>query len=123
ITRLKDHKYLNDAAYAAAYSASRRDTQKLGRVRVSAALRQRGVHKEVIDKAVRAAYDGVDEERLARDFLRRKRIARPKDARDAARAFRSLVRAGFATRTIMRVLRNWDVDEELLGALESEQET
>jgi regulatory protein len=122
IERLKDHKYLNDAAYAAVFSTSRRDNQKLGRARVTAALRTRGVHKDVIDKAVRAAYDGCDEERLARDFLRRKRVPRPKDAREAARAFRALARAGFATRTIVRVLRNWQVDDELLTALESEQE-
>ena len=80
------------------------------------------MHAEVIDKAVRAVYDGHDEEQLARAFLRRKRAARPKDARDAARIFRLLLRAGFGTRSIVRVLRNWRVDDELLTALESEQE-
>ena|SRR5438105_739976 len=122
VARLKDHKYLNDAAYAAVYSTSRRDTQKLGRARVTAALRNRGVHKEVIEKAVHAAYDGVNEEQLARDFLRRKRIPRPQAARDAARAFRRLARAGFPTSIIVRVLRHWDVDDEVLTALEGEQE-
>src|SRR5205085_10356939 len=122
VARLKDPKYLNDAAYGTAYTTNRRENEKLGRMRVMAGLRARGVHAEVIDKAVRAVYDGHDEEQLARAFLRRKRAARPKDARDAARIFRLLLRAGFSTRSIVRVLRNWKVDDELLTALESEQE-
>ncbi len=120
IARLKDQKYLNDSAYAAAYSANRRDNEKLGRMRVVAGLRQRGVHAEVIEKAVRAAYAGQDEERLARAFLRRKRVSRPADAREAARAFRMLARAGYSMRSIVRVLRAWKVDDELLDRLESE---
>jgi regulatory protein len=121
VEKLKDQKYLNDTAYAAAYSTNRRDNEKLGRMRVVAGLRQRGVHAEVIEKAVRAAYATQDEEQLARAFLRRKRVRRPADAREAARAFRMLARAGYSTRSIVRVLRGWKVDGELLDALEGEQ--
>ena len=121
VAKLKDQKYLNDSAYAAAYSTYRRDNDKLGRMRVIAGLRARGVHSEVIDKAVHAAYDSQNEEQLARAFLRRKRAKRPNDAREAARTFRLLARAGFSTRVIVRLLRNWKVDDELLDALENEQ--
>src|SRR6476469_10693015 len=67
IRKLKDQGYLNDSQYAAAYSSFRRDNEKFGRQRVITDLKGRGVHGEVIDKAVGEAYDGVNEEKLARD--------------------------------------------------------
>ena len=53
IRRLKDRGYLNDAQYAAAYSSFRRDNEKFGRRRVITDLKAKGVHGEVIEKAVR----------------------------------------------------------------------
>jgi len=120
IRRLKDHGYLNDSQYAAAYSSLRRDNQRYGRMRVITDLKAKGVHGEVIERAVGAAFEGVNEERQAREYLRRKRLEKPKDQKQAARIFRQLVRAGFGTKTILTILKKWDVDEETLGALESE---
>ncbi len=74
IRRLKDQGYLNDSKYAAYYSSMRRDNQKLGRRRVITELKTRGVHAEVIEKAVETAYDGVSEEKQAREYLRKKRL-------------------------------------------------
>jgi regulatory protein len=121
IRRLKDQGYLNDAQYAASYSSLRRDNQRFGRMRVVTDLKVKGVHGEVIEKAVDAAFDGVNEEKQAREYLRRKRLEKPKDQKQAARIFRQLVRAGFGTKTIFAILKKWDVDEETLGALESER--
>jgi regulatory protein len=120
IVRLKDRGYLNDAKYAAAYSSYRRDNEKFGRMRVVTDLKIRGVHGDVIEKAVSSAYDAVNEEKLAREYLRRKRLQRPTDQKQAARIFRQLVRAGFAFKTIFAILKKWDVDEETLTALENE---
>src|ERR1700739_388666 len=78
IRRLKDQGYLNDSQYAASYSSLRRDNQKLGRMRVVTELKTRGVHGSVIEKAVGAAYDGVSEEKQARDYLRKKRLGQTK---------------------------------------------
>lgn len=122
IVRLKDHGYLNDAKYAAAFSSYRRDNEKFGRRRVITDLKIKGVHGEVIEKAVTAAYEDVNEEKLARDYLRRKRLQKPKDQKQAARIFRQLMRAGFGSRTIFTILRNWNVDDETLTALEGETE-
>ena len=91
-------------------------------MRVISDLKARGVHSEVIDKAVAAAYDGANEEKLAREFLHRKRLAKPTDRKQAARVFRTLLRAGFSSRTSLTILKNWDVEDEVLTALESEQE-
>ena len=120
IRRLKDQGYLNDSQYAASYSSLRRDNQKFGRMRVITDLKARGVHGSVIEKAVDAAFDGVNEEKQAREYLRRKRLEKPKDQKQAARIFRQLAHAGFGTKTIITILKRWDVDDETLGALESE---
>jgi regulatory protein len=120
IRRLKDQGYLNDANYAAVYSGLRRDNEKFGRMRVVTELKARGVHGEVIEKAVSDAYDAVSEQKQARDFLRRKRLQQPKDQKQTARIFRQLLRAGFSSKTIFKILKTWDVDEETLTELESE---
>ncbi len=123
IARLKERKYLNDSAYASAYCSYRKENEKFGRRRVITELKARGVHGEVIEKAVTASYEGVDEEKLAREYLSRKRLVKPADQKQAARIFRTLVRAGFATRTVVRILRHWDVADEVITALETEPES
>jgi regulatory protein len=120
IRRLKDRGYLNDSQYAAYFSSLRRDNQKLGRRRVVTDLKIKGVHGDVIDKAVDAAFEGVSEEKQAREYLRRKRLVKPKDRKETARVFRQLARGGFGTKTIFTILKKWDVDEETLSELESE---
>jgi regulatory protein len=122
VVRLKDQGYLNDAKYAAAFSSYRRDNEKFGRIRVVNDLKAKGVHGEVIAKAVSSAYEDVKEETLAREYLRRKRLQKPKerDQKQAARIFRNLMRAGFGAKTIFAILKKWDVDEEIISEFESE---
>jgi regulatory protein len=78
------------------------------------------VHGDVIEKAVSSVYEEVNEEKLARDFLRRKRLQKPADQKQAARIFRQLTRAGFQLKTVFAILKKWDLDEETLTALENE---
>lgn len=120
IIRLKGHRYLNDSSYAAAYAALRRDNQKFGSKRVITDLKVKGVHSEVIEKAVSGAYSEVDELAHARAFLKRKRLNRPTNNREAARIFRALMRAGFGVSTSIRILKNWEVEDEVLTALQEE---
>jgi len=122
IRRLKDQGYLNDARYAASYSALRRDNEKFGRRRVVTELKIKGVHGDVLDSAVETAYAEINDEKQAREYLRRKRVQKPKDRKQAARIFRQLMRAGFASKTIFNILRKWDVEDELLTQLEGEDE-
>ena len=122
IRRLKDQGYLNDARYAASYSALRRDNEKFGRRRVVTELKIKGVHGDVLDSAVETAYAEINDEKQAREYLRRKRVQKPKDKKQAARIFRQLMRAGFASKTIFNILRKWDVEDELLTQLEGEDE-
>jgi len=98
----------------------RRDNQKFGRMRVITELKARGVHGDIISKAVDTAFDSVNDEKQAREYLRRKRIEKPTNQKQAARIFRQLARAGFGTKTILTILKKWDVDDDTLTALESE---
>jgi regulatory protein len=120
VLRLKDQHYLNDTQYATAYSGYRRDNEKFGRRRVISDLKNRGVHADVIEKTVAESYAGVDEEQLARQYLSRKRLRKPQDEKQAVRVFRTLARAGFNTRTIVGILKKWDLDDEVINALETE---
>ncbi len=83
-------------------------------------LKIKGVHGDVIDKAVDAAFEGVSEEKQAREYLRKKRLVKPKDQKQTARIFRQLARGGFGTKTIFAILKKWEVDDETLTQLESE---
>lgn len=120
IARLKEHKYLNDSRYAAAYSNYRQANQKFGKRRVITDLKAKGAHGDVIDAAVAEAYAGVNEEKLARKHLARKRMRKPANDREAARIFRALLRAGFSSSTIFRILNKWQVSDEMLDTLQEE---
>jgi regulatory protein len=122
ILRLKEQKYLNDSSYAAAYTSFRKENEKFGRRRVITDLKVKGVHGDVIEKAIDEAYSGVDEQDLARAYLRRKRIKEPQNEKDAARIFRSLMRAGFGAGVIIKILKKWNVDDEMLSALQRQEE-
>jgi len=120
VVRLKDQGYLNDAKYATSFSSYRRDNEKFGRMRVVNDLKAKGVHGEVIEKAVSSVYEDVKEENLARAYLRRKRLKKPIDQKQTARVFRNLMRAGFGSKTIFTILKKWDVDVETITELENE---
>ena len=122
IAHLKEQKYLNDTHYATTYTSLRKENNSFGKRRIISELKQRGIHDDIIEKTVTTAYSDGNEEQLARDFLRRKHLAKPVDKKQSARIFRQLVRAGFSSRTIMAILKKWDVEEEVLNALESVEE-
>lgn len=119
VEKLKEQRYLNDTNYATVYSNLRRENEKFGRMRVVADLKAKGVHGDVIEKTVGPAYEGINEERLARAFLNRKRLKKPENEKQAARVFRMMLRAGFTTRTIVGILKKWDVDDDALLAMET----
>jgi regulatory protein len=118
IARLKEQRYLNDTSYATSYARLRQENQSFGKRRVQQDLIQKGVHAEVIAKTLDSAYEDVNEEELARRHLDRKRISKPANEKEAARVMRMLVRAGFSTGVIFKILKKWDVDDEALAALE-----
>jgi regulatory protein len=109
LARLKDHGYLNDAAFAEAYARLRQENEKLGVRRVRQDLQQKGVGKELIAETLEARYGQTNEEALAREHLERKRIGKPQNEKET----------GFSTGTIYKILRQWNVPDEALAALEN----
>jgi regulatory protein len=122
IARLKENGYLDDAAYAEIYARLRQQNEKLGQRRVTQSLTQKGVSKQIVAEAVEARYADIDEESLARQHLSRKRLPKPESPKDTARVMRRLVAAGFSTSVIYKILRQWDVPDESLAALENLEE-
>ncbi|HEX4031433.1 MAG TPA: regulatory protein RecX [Terracidiphilus sp.] len=119
IARLKEQRYLDDQAFAETYARLRQENQKLGQRRVRQDLRQKGVAANLVEQTMDASYGQTDEETLARAYLERKRIAKPQNEKEIARVMRRLVAAGFSTGTIYKILRQWNVPDESLAALDN----
>jgi regulatory protein len=122
ITHLKEQHYLDDRSYAETYTRLRKENEKFGQRRVRQSLRQKGVSASLVDKTVTESYANTNEEKLARQYLERKRIARPANEKETARVLRRLVAAGFSTGVIYKILRAWDVPEESLLELDESLE-
>jgi len=119
IGRLTEYGYLDDASFAETFARLRQENEKLGQRRVRQALGQKGVASATVNEAVEARYSQVDEEALAREHLARKRIRKPENEKETARVMRRLVAAGFSCGTIHKILRQWDVPDEVLAELEN----
>jgi regulatory protein len=122
IKRLKEYGYLNDAAFAETYARLRQENEKLGARRVRQDLKQKGVKAELVEETLDSRYGSTNEEALARQHLERRRIRKPENEKESARVMRRLVTAGFSTGVIYKILRQWDVPEESLAALDSVDE-
>lgn len=119
VARLKELKYLSDTRFAADYTRMRKENEKFGRRRVQQDLSAKGVAKELVATTIAAAYDEVDEVALARAYVARKRMKAPSGLeakKEAARVMGRLMRAGFSSGAIFKVLKEWKVPEEVLAA-------
>ena len=115
ISRLKSLSYLDDARFAADYTRLRKENEKLGPRRVRQDLSVKGVSKDLIGDAVTTAYGDEDEVALARQYIERKRMKQPAGEnrqKEAARIMGRLLRAGFSSATVFKVLRQWGVEAE-----------
>jgi regulatory protein len=119
IAHLKERRYLDDQSFAETYARLRHENQKLGARRVRQDLRQKGVRTELVAETIEARYAGTNEEALAREHLERKRIGKPQNEKETARVMRRLVAAGFSTGVIYKILRQWEVPDEALAALDN----
>jgi regulatory protein len=119
LARLKEQHYLDDAAFASYFTRLRQENEKFGKRRVQQDLIAKGVNKELVSTTLETAYENTNEEELARRHLERKGIRKPTNEKETARILRRLLRAGFSTSVIYKVLRNWEVSEETLSVLDS----
>ena len=121
VGRLKELGYLSDERFAEDYTRVRKEHEKFGRRRVQQDLMQKGVGKELVATALETAYEDVDEVVLARQYIARKRMKEPSGAnaqKETVRAMNRLLRAGFSSRAIYKVLREWELPEEVTEEME-----
>jgi regulatory protein len=117
IAKLKALGYLSDERFAADYTRMRQENEKFGQRRVQQGLMQKGIAAPLVSETLTAAYEEVDEVALARAYVARKRMKQPAGDREqkqkeTARAMRRLIAAGFSTKTIWKVLREWGAEVE-----------
>jgi regulatory protein len=112
VAKLKELGYLSDARFAADFARLRQENEKFGQRRVQQGLMQKGVASSVVNEAVTKQYEDVDEVALVRQYVERKRLKQPSGDREqrqkeTAKTMRRLVAAGFSSRAIWAVLRDW----------------
>ena len=127
LARLKEAGYLDDRRFAESFAAARLSGERFGRTRVIHDLRHRRVAPVLAESTVHKVYQGVDEEALIEDWIRRKFRLAPRegllqDEKDMASAYRRLVRAGFRTGEIVKVLKRFAKNPELLDNFEPPEE-
>lgn len=127
IARLKEYGYLNDRQYAEAYAGARLENQGLGKNRVLRDLRGRRVAPAVAEGAISKTYADVDEVALIETYAARRVLrfgsgAKLKDPKELATAYRKLIRAGFSTGNVLRVLKRLAQDPELVDTFEPPQQ-
>jgi regulatory protein len=110
LLRLKEHHYLDDAAFASIYARLRQENERFGRRRVEIDLARKGIASDLIASTLGAAYQDTNEEELGRRYLERKRIGKPQHPKETARVVRRLAAAGFSFSTISKILRNWEIE-------------
>ena len=128
LARLKENGYLDDQKFAETFASARLANDKLGKARVARDLRQRRVAASLVDRTVRKVYQDVNEESLIEQWVRRKYRLTPREGllqedKDLAAAYRRLIRAGFRSGEILRVLKRFARNPNLLDAFEPPDET
>lgn len=128
IAKLKELGYLSDARFAADFARLRQENEKFGARRVQQGLMQKGIASSLVNEAVTKQYEDVDEVALARQYVERKRLKQPSGDREqrqkeTAKIMRRLVAAGFSSRAVWAVLRDWGgADIEEVDVEESSEE-
>jgi regulatory protein len=112
VVRLKELGYLSDTRFAEDYTRLRKENEKFGRRRVQQDLSAKGVPNELAQSALATAYEDVDEVALARQYCDRKRMKQPANEKETARMVGRLMRAGFSSSAIFKVLKTWNIEIE-----------
>lgn len=124
IAKLKELGYLSDQRFAADFARLRQENEKFGKRRVQQGLMQKGIASTLVNEAVTKQYEDIDETVLARQYIERKRLKQPSGDREqrqkeTAKIMRRLVAAGFSSRAVWAVLRDWagaDITEDDVSA-------
>ena len=112
IARLEELRYLSDERFAADFTRLRKENQSHGRRRVQQDLAAKGIDKELVATAIGRAFDDTDELALVRQYVERKRLQPPANEKGTARLLGRLLRAGFSSTAVWKLLRSWKIEME-----------
>jgi regulatory protein len=123
LARLKEFGYLDDKKFAESFANSRLENQQFGKSRVLRDLRERRIAPAMAQRTVAKIYGQVDEPALIESYVRRRyrsatREGLFQDNKEMASAYRKLLRAGFSSGNIVRVLKRFARDPDLLDQWE-----
>ena len=123
LARLAASGYLNDRRFAEGFAAARLAGEGFGSRRVIRDLRRRQVAPALAEQTVQQVYQSVDETALIEEWIRRKYRTAPREGlfqedKDLARAYGRLLRAGFRPGEIVRVLKRFTKNPDLLDSFE-----
>ena len=123
LARLKEYRYLDDRRFAESFAAARLENQQFGKHRVVRDLLRRRIAPALAESTAGKTFQQVDEIALIEQHIRRKyrgkkRVGLFKEEKDLASAYRRLLRAGFSTGNIIRVLKRFAANPELLDGFE-----
>jgi regulatory protein len=124
LVRLKEYRYLDDRRYAEAFAAARLENQRLGRRRVVRELIRRQVAPALAEAATGKTYLNVEETALIEEYIQRRyrdknRVSLFRDERDLASAYRRLLRAGFSPGNIIRTLKRFTSNPDVMDGFET----
>ncbi len=125
LARLKDCGYLDDKKFAESFASGRLENSGFGRTRVLQDLRGRRVAPGLAESTVQQVYADKDEDRLIENYIRRKYRTVERDGlfredKDLSSAYARLLRAGFSSANVVRVLKRFAANPDLLDQLEPE---
>lgn len=108
IARLRELKYLDDDKFARHYASFLARERGFGRERIRRELKSRLVDYNVIDSALGAAFEDLNEHRLLDRALEKKlrTLRQPITAARLHSVYQSLMRLGFRADDIMKAVRN-----------------
>ncbi len=125
LERLRRSGYVDDRSYALRFARSHLRNQGLGRVRIRAALRARGVERELLEEGLAAALGEASEDQILEDLACRywERHRRDPPARRLRKLWAFLIRRGFPGALVAERLRAlWPDRGEELGWLSGAEE-
>jgi regulatory protein len=103
VRELTEAGFLDDARYARRFAEDKRELERWGAERIARDLHRRGVAPDVIEAAVNAG--SRDAELATALLLLEQRVPVPRDDRERDRAWRLLIRRGYATEIAYEAVR------------------
>jgi regulatory protein len=107
VDALTEAGFLDDARYARRFAEDKRELEQWGSERIGRDLQRRGIASDLIEAAVSDRPRGAEIETAL--LLLDRRVGAPlRDDRDRERAWRMLVRRGYATELAYEAIRSWE---------------